>query len=820
MENTAFSLYFAARSVRLYLFVHYVPSFFGARSVSEDQALAYPAGSEKRSLDPAPSSLTPSNGDSRLLPYHKSRRTRLVIGLIGLLVAAAIIVALEKGLSRPAPASPPESNRLEYKPRAAVDTSGYSLVIAIAPSWSSDASLEEIAEIWRAIGPRSMKMLDQRIAHPAEPEERKIESLLMKASLALYEGDSEQAGEILRGARSRVEGNDELAEMWLYTIVYFQGVVGLRLGENDNCILCRGESSCILPIAPAAVHTNPRGSRLAIRHFTEYLEQFPDDLEVRWLLSLAYMTLGEHPDKVDSRFLVPLDHYLKNEFDIGKFRDVGHLVGVGRLNASGGAIMDDFDNDGLLDIVVTSLDPSQSMAFYRNKGDGTFEDRTEAAGLSKQLGGIYCVQGDYNNDGHLDIFIPRGAWLTPNMAIRPSLLRNNGDGTFTDVTKEAGLLDPVNSTSAAWVDYDNDGFLDLFVCCEKQANRLYHNKGDGTFEEVAARAGVQGNGTWGKGATWIDYDNDRYSDLFLNNLTGPAQLLHNNRDGTFTNVTAAMGIAGPQHGFSCWAWDYDNDGWLDIFATSYDRSLGDVVKGMLGRPHQRDSNRLYRNLGGKGFKDVTKEAGLDMVFATMGSNFGDFDGDGYLDFYLGTGDPNFATLIPNRMFKNVGGERFSEVTASSGTGHLQKGHGVACGDWRRNGNIDLFVQMGGAVPGDHYHNILFRNPGHGNNWLTVKLVGKKTNRSAIGARIKVVTAGEKALTVHRHVSSGSSFGGNPLQQTIGIGKTDRVARLEIYWPTSGTTQVFRDVAVDQAIEVTEFATDYRRLDWKPIVSPN
>jgi hypothetical protein len=203
----------------------------------------------------------------------------------------------------------------------------------------------------------------------------------------------------------------------------------------------------------------------------------------------------------------------------------------------------------------------------------------------------------------------------------------------------------------------------------------------------------------------------------------------------------------------------------------------------------------------------------------MGSNFGDFDNDGYLDFYLGTGAPNLATLVPNRMFKNVAGKRFAEITASSGTGHLQKGHGVACGDWRRTGNLDIFIEMGGAINGDKYHNILFQNPGQGNHWLTVKLVGKKTNRAAIGARIKVVTAGEKPLTVHRHVSSGSSFGANPLQQTIGLAKADRVATLEIMWPTSGTKQIFRDIAGDQAIEITEFAEDYRRLNWTALPSP-
>jgi len=232
-----------------------------------------------------------------------------------------------------------------------------------------------------------------------------------------------------------------------------------------------------------------------------------------------------------------------------------------------------------------------------------------------------------------------------------------------------------------------------------------------------------------------------------------------------------------------------------------------------------EGSRLYRNLGGKRFQDVSKETGVNKVFAPMGSNFADFDNDGYLDFYLGTGAPCLSTLVPNRMFKNVGGKRFAEITATAGTGHLQKGHGVACGDWDRDGNVDLFVQTGGAVPGDRYHNVLFQNPGQGNHWLTVKLVGQKTNRAAIGARIMAVTSGEQPLTVHRHVSHGSSFGGNPLQQTIGLAKAGSVATLEIFWPTSQTRQVFHDVAVDQAIEITEFAQGYRRLNWTRLPLP-
>ena len=140
---------------------------------------------------------------------------------------------------------------------------------------------------------------------------------------------------------------------------------------------------------------------------------------------------------------------------------------------------------------------------------------------------------------------------------------------------------------------------------------------------------------------------------------------------------------------------------------------------------------------GKKFENKAAEAGLDLVFATMGCNFGDFDNDGWLDFYLGTGAPDLSVIVPNRMFKNVDGRRFADITASSGTGNLQKGHGVSCGDWDRDGDVDLFIEMGGAVPGDRYHNILFENPGQGNHWLTVKLKGAKTNRaaSARGSRL-------------------------------------------------------------------------------------
>src|SRR5438445_335838 len=638
-----------------------------------------------------------------------------IIALLILVVAGAGLLGYYSVVTNRPSLEPSVPKRIAYHPREPGDTSGFQVVLTSVPEPSDYTSLEEIRQAYYQLGYRGTKKLDAALASGLSPEmERKV--LFTKAMLHAYEGDAREVCRLLKQVRQLVESSDEIAEKWLYTVIFLQGVAGLRLGESENCVDCIGEGACIFPLRSTAVHTKPEGSRLAIEHFTEYLRQFPDDMGVRWLLNLAYMSLGEHPGQVPSEHRLTFESF-GSEFDIGRFRDISHLVGVNRFNQAGGAVMDDFDNDGLLDIVTTSWDPGQSMAFYRNKGDGTFEERAGAAGLSKQYGGLNLVQTDYNNDGFLDLFVVRGAWTTRPM--RPSLLRNNGDGTFSDVTAE-------------------------------------------------------------------------------------------------------MGITGPYGGFSCWAFDYDNDGWLDIFATCYERPLDDAASDVLGQPARsaRDVTRLYRNLGGKRFVDVSKETGVNRVFVTMGSNFVDLDNDGYLDFYLGTGDPSYDMLVPNRMFKNVEGKRFAEITATAGTGHLQKGHGIACGDWDRDGNVDIFMETGGATPGDRFHNVLFQNPGQGNHWLTVKLIGKKTNRSAIGARIKVVTSGAKPLTVHRHVSSGSSFGGNPLQQTIGLGKGSTIDRLEIHWPTSQTTQVFRNLDVNQAIEVTEFAGEYRKLNWPRVKVPD
>jgi hypothetical protein len=756
-------------------------------------------------------------------------------------VTVAVFVAGVAGgyfvtLRRPAPASsespsPPPLSSLR-RPGAArfartntYDDSGYGIISPWVLPIKDARSLEHIRDCFQGAGYRGVAAIQKQLEGDQLLPKERLERLQTMARLYLYEGEFRQAGVTLANARALAETDRERFAVELPGVIFLQGIAALRLGETENCVECSCESSCIFPLSPRAVHQKPEGSRQAIVHFSEYLQIHPDDIGARWLLNVAYMTLGEYPDRVPPDQLIPLAPF-QSEFDIGRFIDIAPQVGLNRLNLSGGAIMDDFDNDGLLDLVVTTFDEGGPMAFYRNRGDGTFEDRTKAAGLENQLGGLYCAQTDYNNDGWLDIYVARGGWKVP---MRHSLLRNNRDGTFTDVTKEAGLDFPVAGQVAAWADYDNDGWLDLFVGSEPSIVngkevygrcRLYHNRGDGTFEEVALQAGVANEGFMCKGASWGDFDGDGYPDLFVSNYNGPCRLYRNNRDGTFTDVAREMGVTRPHTGFACWFFDYDNDGWPDIFVASFDRTLSDVINSHLGRPFTVQPCRLYRNLGGKGFEDVTRAAGLEKAMATMGSNFADFDNDGYLDIYLGTGDPNYSMLTPNRMFKNIAGKRFADITTTSGTGHLQKGHAVACGDWDRDGNVDLFEEIGGAAPGDRFRNVLFQNPGgHGNHWITVKLNGKKTNRAAIGARIKASLPGNSPETVYRHVNSGSSFGGNPLQQSIGLGKAAKIAALEIYWPTSKTTQVFHDVAVDQAIEITEFERDYRRLNWPRVPRP-
>jgi hypothetical protein len=447
------------------------------------------------------------------------------------------------------------------------------------------------------------------------------------------------------------------------------------------------------------------------------------------------------------------------------------------------------------------------MQLFRRGADGAFVDQAAQAGLSAQIGGLNLAQADYDNDGCKDVLVMRGGW---ELAQRRSLLRNNCNGTFTDVTAAAGLLTPVTSSqTAVWADIDNDGWVDLFVGNEDAPAQLFHNKGNGTFVDIARAAGVART-AFTKSVTSGDYDNNGYPDLYVSNFRDGNLLYRNNGDRTFTEVSKAAGVVGADRGFPAWFFDYDNDGWDDLFASSYYLSIEESARSYLKLRQNAATMKLYRNAGNGTFQDVTASANLDKVLMPMGSNFGDIDNDGFLDIYLGTGSPSYVSLVPSMLLRNKGGKTFVDVTISSGTGEMHKGHGVAFADLDNDGDQEIAFKVGGATPGDAHAFRLFENPGHGNDWLGLNLVGVKSNRSALGARIKVTVedGSGSRRQIHRTVTSGGSFGASPLAQHIGLGRSARIVEVEVRWPTSGTRQVFGDVASNQVIEIREMATGY------------
>jgi hypothetical protein len=603
-------------------------------------------------------------------------------------------------------------------------------------------------------------------------------------------------------------------------IMMLKAICNLRIGEQENCLTNHNADSCLFPIRGGGVHKQTRGSRGAIEVLQQLLDQQPTPYAA-WLFNIAYMTVGEYPDKVPPQWLLP-PQVFASDYDIKRFPDVAGLLGVDVDDLSGSVVMDDFDNDGFLDLMVSASGPDSQLRYFHNNGDGTFTEMTGSAGLTGLTGGLNLIQADFNNDGFVDVLVLRGGWLGPEGRQPNSLLRNNGDNTFTDVTEAAGLLSFHPTQTAVWFDYNGDGWLDLFIGNETQPGatdpdpcELYRNNGDGTFTECAAENGAAITG-WVKGVASADFNHDGRPDLYLSVFGEPNILLRN--DGpvggdhspkarwSFTNVAAAAGVTEPGRSFPCWFWDYDNDGWPDIFVGGYSiHDAGDILCDYLGIPVPGvEYPRLYHNNRDGTFTDVTKQNGLHKLLEGMAANFGDLDNDGWLDFYVGTGDPNLGTLIPNRMFRNNEGHGFQDVTTSGGFGQLQKGHGIAFGDLNNDGEQDVYAVVGGALSGDHYPNQLFANPGHGNHWVKLKLTGVQSNRSAIGARIRVVaTTDTGEREIDRTVGSGGSFGASPLRQEIGLGQARGIVRVEIFWPRTGQTQTLTGLALDRCYDIRE-----------------
>ena len=514
-----------------------------------------------------------------------------------------------------------------------------------------------------------------------------------------------------------------------------------------------------------------------------------------------------------------------------------------------GVALFDYDNDGWLDIFMVNgtrfetISPQQQPAnfLFHNNRDGSFSDVTEKAGLLRSGWGQGCCVGDYDNDGYDDLVVTYWGGIV--------LYHNNGDGTFTDVTEKAGLMQngptPRWNTGCCFVDYDRDGHLDLFVAnyvnfdprvapqpgqnqycryyglsvgCGPQGlsggtNILYHNRGDGAFEDVSERSGVSiprglaaptsvneqwiTVGSYGLGVCAADFDNDGWPDIYVACDSVPSRFYHNNHDGTFEEIGTEIGCAvnengTAQGGMGVGIGDYDCDGWLDIVKTNYSDQTAN----------------LYHNNGDGTFYDAVYQAGLGVNTKYLGWGVGlfDFDNDGWPDIFMSNGHV-FPDVDTKRLhvtfkqakivYKNLGNGSFVDVTSSAGPDVTQphSSRGTAFGDFDNDGDVDVAVINMNEPPS------LLRNDCRSrNNWLKVKCVGTKSNRSAVGARVRVVTGTHSQMN---EVMSGSSYmSQNDFRLHFGLGQARQADLVEVRWP-SGLVESFKNVDANQLLVVQE-----------------
>jgi hypothetical protein len=487
---------------------------------------------------------------------------------------------------------------------------------------------------------------------------------------------------------------------------------------------------------------------------------------------------------------------------------------------AGGVAVFDYDGDGYPDIYfangaeqpsLVKTGPQYRNRLYRNKHDWTFEDVTDKAGVGGSGYNIGVAAGDYDNDGHTDLFVTGVKGNT--------LFHNRGDGAFEDVTHAAGLESHDWSVAAAWVDYDNDGLLDLFVVnyvkwdpatelfcgdaargvrtyChprfyEPLRNLLYHNNGDGTFTDVSAASGIAAHPGKGMGVAIADYDHDGWMDIFVTNDTMPNFLFHNQRDGTFREVALEAGVGLNDDGRELSSMgadfrDLDNDGREDL-----------VVTALINQTFP-----VFRNIGRGLFTDVTypSKAGLiSAPFSGWSMGIFDFDNDGWKDVFVAAGDVQDNTerlssgksCQQNLLMLNDGHGAFRGVPIGSPS----QNRGVAFGDFDRDGRVDAVVTRLNEPP------VLLRNTmGAGNHWLALQLVGAASNRSAIGARVTVRSGG---LTQVNHVTTSTGYAcSSELPVRFGLGRSPHADSVEIDWP-SGTRQTLTNVAADSLLTVRE-----------------
>jgi FG-GAP-like repeat/ASPIC and UnbV len=523
----------------------------------------------------------------------------------------------------------------------------------------------------------------------------------------------------------------------------------------------------------------------------------PENERARSWLWLTAQRMGGYPE------FVPAEHRMEMNVGFEKptvvFEDIAAKIGLDKTSAGRGLAVLDYNNDGLLDVLIVSAHGGCNL--YRNNGDGTFTDVSIGSGIDTCVNGFAVTVGDYNNDGYPDLFITRLGFFVGEA----QLFRNNGDGTFTDVTEQAGLKIWGPAFTASWVDYDCDGHLDLFVANNlggmfdrKTPNRLFHNNGDGTFTEVSEQAGLAT--MWPTiGAAWGDYNNDGYPDLFLSNAMGRSQLFRNNGDGTFTDVSEKAGVADYCIGSTTFWCDYNNDGWFDIvqFTWSDHEHVIHTMRTGEGPPDGQPL-RVYHNNGDGTFTLRNRDIGITGCWGTMSGNAGDFNNDGRLDLVLGNGSPRMDRLEPTILLESDG-ERFHNTTFAAGLPFSGKGHGANMADLFGDGRLSVLLAAGGAYPGDLLTTRVFYPKQLPGNYLNVRLRGVKSNRSALGARICLEAGGNQQ---YREVSGGTNFGCLPFEQHFGLAAIEKVDALQIRWP-SGLIQRFTDLPINNTLRFTE-----------------
>jgi tetratricopeptide (TPR) repeat protein len=530
----------------------------------------------------------------------------------------------------------------------------------------------------------------------------------------------------------------------------------------------------------------------------------PGNERERYWIWLAAQRLGSYPESVPERFRMEVKAGM--EPTPLRYENIATRIGLNKTSGGRGTAVFDYNNDGLLDIAITSAHGGTSL--YRNNGDGTFTDVSIESGLDQAVNGFSIIAGDYDNDGFVDLYISRLGWYAGD----GTLYHNNGDGTFSDVTAKAGVSTWGPCFSASWVDYDCDGYLDLFVPNNTGGifdrhvpNRLFHNNGDGTFTDVTTEAGVGGI-LPAIGSSWGDYNNDGYPDLFVSGMGHP-QLLRNNGDGTFTDVSAQAGLTDPAIGTVC-AWcDYDNDGWLDVAQFVWS-DYEDIVQTMrTGRgPQDGKPLRIYHNNRNGTFTLRDRELGLDGCWGSMSGTLGDLDNDGHLDFVLGNGAPPMDRIEPLVVLQSDG-TRFRNVTFSAGLPFTGKSHGANCADLFGDGRLSVIVAAGGLYPGDLLTSAVFCPRERTGNYVNVRLTGTTCNRDAIGARVALIAGKSRQM---REVGGGTNFGCLPTEQHFGLGGLTDVDAIEVRWP-GGETQRIERPPVNATLRIVQGERGFERV---------